>query len=72
MFEVGDLITLSNNLEYVVIKQMDYNNNKYLYLISKDGISDVMICEYKNDNLNVIKDEQLFVNLLELYNNNEV
>lgn len=69
MLEVGDLITLNNNMEYLVMKQIDYNNNKYLYLISKDGISDIMICAYENENLDIVKDEELFIKLLSLFNN---
>lgn len=68
MLEVGDLITLSNNEQYIVMKRVNYNSISYVYLISRDGISDIMICSYDNDNLKRVDDEKLFIKLLELYN----
>ena len=38
MLEVGDLLTLSNKKEYIVIKQIQLNGKNYVYLVKKDGI----------------------------------
>lgn len=68
MLEIGDLLTLNDNKEYLVMKQFYFKGKNYVYLISKDGISDILICSYEDDDLNVVTDEQLFENLLNLFN----
>ena len=68
MLEIGDLLTLSNNKEYIVMKQIYFKGKCYVYLISKDGISEVLICSYEEDNLNVVTDEEVFEKLLTLFN----
>lgn len=69
MLEIGDLLTLSDNQEYLVMKQIYFKGKNYVYLVTKDGISDVLICSYEEDNLNIVRDEELFEKLLNLFNN---
>ena len=64
MLEKGDLLTLSNNKEYIVMDQVKFENKNYVYLISKDGISGIAICLYENDSLKPVKDEDLLKKLL--------
>lgn len=51
MLEQGDLITLNNKKEYIVIKQIVFKGVHYILLIAKDGISEFLICEFKQDKL---------------------
>lgn len=67
MLEVGDLLTLSNKKEYIVIKQIQLNGKNYVYLVTKDGISDIAICEYETDKLTIVKDEKLIHTLVEKF-----
>ena len=67
MLEVGDLITLSNNKEYLVVEQIEYNNNDYVILTSKDGISELKIYLKENDVLSIVKDEEKIKNILLIY-----
>ena len=68
MLEIGDLLTLSDNKEYIVMKQIYFEGSNYVYLISKDGISNILICSYEGDDLSIVTDENLFENLLNLFN----
>lgn len=68
MLEIGDLLTLSDNQEYIVMKMIYLRGKNYVYLVTKDGISDVLICSYEEDTLNVVTDEELFEELLDLFN----
>ena len=68
MLEVGDLLTLSDNQEYIVMKQIYLRGKNYVYLVTKDEISDVLICSYEEDTLNVVTNEELFEELLDLFN----
>lgn len=67
--EIGDLVTLSNGKDYIVVKTTILNGNNYVFLITKDGISDVMICKIQNDSLEMVKDENIINILLEKFRN---
>ena len=67
MIEIGDLITLNNEEEYIVINQTKINDKDYIYLVTKDGISNFLICELQNDTLNIVKDEELIKVLVERF-----
>lgn len=67
MLEIGDLVTLSNNKEYLVVEQIEYDNNDYVILISKDGISELKVYLKENDVLSIVKDEEKIKNILLIY-----
>ena len=67
MFEKGDLLTLSNEKEYIVINQINFDNKDYLFLVSKDGISNVAICLLENDTLSIVKDANTLEILLKKF-----
>ncbi len=69
MLDIGDLVTLSNNNEYIVVKKILLGEKDYVFLITKDGISDVMICKIQNDSLEMVKDENIINILLEKFRN---
>lgn len=63
MLDKGDLITLSDNKEYVVANTTTLDNLNYVYLITKDGFSDFKLCQIDEErqellevsNLNIIE-----------------
>ncbi len=67
MLDIGDLITLNNNKEYIVINQTIFNDKNYIYLVSKDGISSVVVGLLENDTLTTINDGDLLKLLLERF-----
>ncbi len=69
MLEKGDLVTLKNNSECIVVNTITLEHQIYVYLISKDGISDVKICKYENNYLNIVEDKDLFVKLIKQFSN---
>ena len=67
MLDKGDLITLDKTLEYIVVAKAEYQGKTYVYIISKDGLSDVKFCSYEEDTLKIVQDEDIFRKLLELF-----
>lgn len=67
MLEVGDLITLSDGNKYIMTKQIYLKGKHYLFLIAEDGISNFMICELINDELEIVTDEDLTKELIKLF-----
>lgn len=63
MLDKGDLITLSDNKEYVVVNTTTLDSLNYVYLITKDGLSDFKLCQIDEErqellevsNLNIIE-----------------
>ena len=64
MLYKGDLITLSNKKEYIVIDQIKMDDKDYVYLITKDGVSGIVICSIENDTLTKISDAELLQKLI--------
>ena len=67
MLEAGDLITLSNNKEYIVINKTSLKGKNYVYLITKDGISEIAICLFENDTLTKVTDTELLKTLINIF-----
>lgn len=63
MLDKGDLLTLSNGKEYIVISQIQIDGKNYVYLVTKDGVSGVAVCLLENDTLTTINDGE-FLQLL--------
>jgi hypothetical protein len=68
MLDKLDLITLDNNEEYIIVNMTVIDDIKYLYLASKDGVSDFKICSYdeNNNKIKVVTDEIIFNKLIEI------
>ena len=64
MLYKGDLITLSNKKEYIVIDQIKMDDKDYVYLITNDGVSGIVICSIENDTLTKISDAELLQKLI--------
>ncbi|MBE6151726.1 MAG: hypothetical protein E7165_00210 [Firmicutes bacterium] len=67
-FEKDQILTLENNLEYLVVDIVNYNNNQYLYLVRMDE-DKFNIVKVINENgiigLGKLSDEEYY-NVLEL------
>ena len=67
MLEVGDLITLSNGRKYIITKRLCLKGKTYLFLIMEDGISEYIICELINDEIEIVRNEEIVDELIQLY-----
>ncbi len=67
MLDNGDLLTLSNGKEYIVIKQIQIKGKNYVYLVTKDGVSGVAVCSLENDTLTIVNDGETLRFLLEKF-----
>ena len=71
--ELYDILTLSNNKEYTVLRKLDIDNKKYYLLSEIDSeenpiIDSLKIVEYDNNKtLTEIKEEKLLIELTELF-----
>ena len=67
MLEVGDLITLSNGHKYIITKRLCLKGKTYLFLIMEDGITEYIICELINDEIEIVRNEKIVKELIQLY-----
>ena len=69
------IITLDDDNDYAVFESADYNNERYLYLININNLSDHQVCRLKivNDDLciNIInKDNEEYNNIINAFAKN--
>ena len=48
---IKDILTLSDNNDYIVISKVDYNNKTYYYLLDKNDSGNILFCYLENDEL---------------------
>ena len=53
------IITLDDDNEYGIYESIDYNNEKYLYLININNLTDHIVCKVQ------ILNENLYIKILE-------
>ncbi len=63
MLEQGEIITLSDNVEYIVALSFDYNSNHYVYITNYNDENDNKICLVNDDKLVEVTDELLLAEL---------
>ena len=68
MLEQGEILTLSNNKEYVVVSSIIYQGANYVYLLDSDSYKDYKFCKYEDESLKVVKDEELLKELIVKFN----
>lgn len=68
MLEQGELLTLSNDKEYAVVSSIIYQGANYVYLLDTDTYKDYKLCKYEDENLIVVKDEDLLKTLITKFN----
>lgn len=70
--EKGDMVTLSDDVEYMVISKIDYQGNTYVYLTTMDEPPKLRFCREEKINesleLNDVTDPELLKTLIQLFN----
>jgi len=66
MLEFGDVITLENDVQYVIASSCVYNAEDYVYLVNIKNCQDCILGKVKNDDLEIIQDEEMFVKIMPL------
>ena len=71
--EYQDIITLSDNNEYLVASKVNYNDSQYIYLVDINDNKNLKFAEIENNclisELDSILDEELINNLIPLFYN---
>lgn len=57
MLEIGQIVTLSNDKEYIVVNRIKLHNINYVFLISNFKPLDIIVATEKNKDGNLILDE---------------
>ena len=66
---MNEIITLENGLMFVVLKEIDYDGESYLYLSSYDEDVNLIFARVEDDTISPIEDGNLIVRLLNLLGN---
>ncbi|MEE3343798.1 MAG: hypothetical protein VZS44_06890 [Bacilli bacterium] len=67
MIKRGQAITLSNDIRYLVLSKVKYQDNYYLYLISMEKEPKAVICEEKDNKVVIVKDDEILKNVILLF-----
>lgn len=65
----GQIITLDDEKDYVVLKQKMYKNNNYIYLMTTTKPIEVMFVKKENNELNLVIDEDELKIVMNLFVN---
>ena len=56
-----DIETLQlNGKEYLILREVNYNNYNYLYMVNKDDEDDIVIRKEKDDNVYPLESDEEF------------
>ncbi len=67
MIDIKDVLTLSDNNEYVVVSKIDYENKTYYYLVDNNNHNNLKFCYLDNDELVEIENKGLTTKLLPIF-----
>ena len=67
MIDIKDVLTLSDNNEYVVVSKIDYENKTYYYLVDNNNHNNLKFCYLDNDELVEIENKELTTKLLPMF-----
>ena len=69
--EKGNIVTLNNDIKYIVLSKVNYKGNDYIYLTSMEEDSKIKICCEKTTEgvtkLSVVNDVELIKELVLLF-----
>ena len=69
MVEVGEILTLEDDKNYVAVASTILDNINYVYLMDEKYYSNFMFCAYdQTDGLYEVEDAELLDRLLEIFN----
>ena len=68
MLDKGDLLTLDDHEEYIVVSTVIYEEKPYVYLITNDSNSDTMICLFneQTQELETVTEEDVLKKIIPL------
>jgi hypothetical protein len=58
------IVTLSNNINYVVASTVSIDSEDYMYLISYDDFTDIMFCKVNDEFIEEVNDFKLIEKLM--------
>ena len=67
MINLRNIITLSDDNEYIVVGKINYENIIYYYLVDINKNDNVKFCYQKDDNLVELNDSNLIKELIPLF-----
>lgn len=70
MLRQGETLILSDNKKYTVATTTTLENKFYVYLIDQDDYTNIMFCEYINEELLEITNQELIEKLMITFRNN--
>lgn len=65
--EKKDIITLSDNNDYVVISKINYEENYYYYIVDINNVENLKFVKESNDELLELNDKNLLTTLIPLF-----
>lgn len=69
MIERGEILTLEDNKEYIVVGSTILDDINYVYLMNSKDYSNFMFCSYdQTDGLYEVEDEEILLKLLNIFN----
>ena len=63
-----DVVTLSDNKEYVIVSKTEFQGVPYLYLVDIENNTNNMICKFDNNSLERVIDTDLLAKLVIIFN----
>ena len=70
MLRQGETLILSDNKKYTVATTTTLENKFYVYLIDQDDYTNIMFCEYIDEELLEITNQELIEKLMITFRNN--
>ncbi len=68
MIEIKDIITLSNQKQYVVASKANFESKIYYLLINEDNIKDIILVYQKDENnVTIVNNDIIFKQLIPLF-----
>ncbi len=65
--DIKDLITLDDNIKYVVVSKVFYENRNYYYIIDKENMKNIKFVYEDNNELVEFDNKELLTKLLPLF-----
>ena len=65
--EIRDVITLNDNNKYVIISKIEYEKNKYYYLVDINNAENLLFCYEDEGDLVKLNDAELIKKILPLF-----
>ena len=70
MLEKGNILTLSDDNEYVVVDQFTHNGNYYIYLVDMNKNDNIMYAKLVNEEVIELTDEEELKEIIKIVRDN--